>query len=147
PAGSSVAAGLLLHLAELGQEDLRALADGTLAAFADKLLQIPQALPQMLCALDTATRPGAQIVVAGEKGDPRTRALVAVVQKRYLPGRILLVADAATRAELGARMPWIAGMGELDGRPAAYVCRNHTCERPVTEPEALADALPRVHIR
>src|SRR5262249_8162738 len=32
PAGSSVAAGLLLHLAELGQEDLRALADGTLAA-------------------------------------------------------------------------------------------------------------------
>src|SRR5262249_41386609 len=146
PAGSSVAAGLLLHLAELGQPDLRALADGTLAAFATKLLQIPQALPQMLCALDTATRPGAQIVVAGEKGDARTQALLAVVPKRYLPGRIPLLADAAARAELGVRMPWIAGMGEVAGRPAAYVCRDHTCERPVTEPEALADAVPKVQI-
>jgi len=143
PAGSSVAAGLLLHLAELGRPELRALADGTLAAFGGKLMQIPQALPQMLCALDTATRPGAQIVIAGEKGDPRTQALLAVVRERYLPGRIFLLADAAARAELGARMPWISGMVELDGKPAAYVCKDHTCDRPVTEPDALAAALPR----
>jgi uncharacterized protein YyaL (SSP411 family) len=39
-------------------------------------------------------------------------------------------------------MPWIAEMAEVDGKPAAYVCQDHTCDRPVTEPEALAAALP-----
>jgi hypothetical protein len=34
-------------------------------------------------------------------------------------------------------------MGEVDGGPAAYVCRDHACERPVTTPDALAAALPR----
>jgi uncharacterized protein YyaL (SSP411 family) len=146
PAGSSVAAALLLRLAELGHPRGRALADGTLRAFSSRLAQIPQALPQMLAVVDAATRPGVQIVVAGERDDPRTRALLGVVRRRFLPDRTLLLADAATRAALGARLPWIAAMGEQDGRPAAYVCKDHTCDRPVVDAEALAAALPSLKI-
>jgi uncharacterized protein YyaL (SSP411 family) len=87
-------------------------------------------------------RAAPQIVITGEVGDPRTQALLAVVHGRFLPGRTLLVADAKIRAELGPRMPWISGMAEIDGRPAAYVCRDHTCDRPVSEPDALAASLP-----
>jgi uncharacterized protein YyaL (SSP411 family) len=143
PAGSSIAALNLLRLAELGRPEWRALADGTLRAFSARLAQAPHALPQMLVALDLAQRPGVQIVVAGEADDPRTRALLTVVHGRFLPERTLLLADGRTRAELGARLPWIAGMGEEGGRPAAYVCKDHACDRPVTDPEALAAALPR----
>ena len=142
PAGSSVMAGALLRLCELGRPEWRELVDGTVKAFSGKLAKIPQALPQMLCVLDGASRPGAQIVVAGEVADPRTQALLAVVNGRFLPGRTLLVADERIGSGLAARMPWIAGMGAIDGRPAAYVCKDHTCDRPVTEPDALAAALP-----
>jgi uncharacterized protein YyaL (SSP411 family) len=29
----------------------------------------------------------------------------------------------------------------VEGRAAAYVCENFTCQRPVTEPDELADVL------
>jgi uncharacterized protein YyaL (SSP411 family) len=143
PAGSSVAAGLLLRFAELGRPEWRALAEGTLRAFASRLAQVPQALPHMLCAVDTATRAGVQIVIAGERDDARTQALLAVVHARFLPERTLILADARFRAERGARLPWVAAMAELDGAPAAYVCQDHACARPVTTPDELAAALPK----
>jgi hypothetical protein len=31
--------------------------------------------------------------------------------------------------------------GTVDGQPAAYVCENFACQRPVTEPDALAASL------
>jgi uncharacterized protein YyaL (SSP411 family) len=146
PAGSSVAALTLLRLAELGRPEWRPLAEATLAAFSSRLVAAPFALPHMLAALTAARAPGRQIVVAGAADDPRTQALLALVHSRFLPERTLLVADDRVRAALGGRMPWIAAMAPVGGAPAVYVCHDHACERPVTDPEALAAALPDVKL-
>jgi uncharacterized protein YyaL (SSP411 family) len=37
--------------------------------------------------------------------------------------------------------PFTNGMGPLEGRPAAYVCRDFACQRPITDPGELAEAL------
>jgi uncharacterized protein len=38
-------------------------------------------------------------------------------------------------------VPLLAGRGLVDGAPAAYVCRQFTCQAPVTTPEQLRHAL------
>ncbi|HZC26596.1 MAG TPA: hypothetical protein VE287_06200, partial [Actinopolymorphaceae bacterium] len=35
-------------------------------------------------------------------------------------------------------IPLLAHRGLVDGRPAAYVCRNFVCDRPVIDPAELA---------
>jgi uncharacterized protein YyaL (SSP411 family) len=35
-------------------------------------------------------------------------------------------------------VPLLAGRTAVDGRPAAYVCRNQICAAPVTRPDDLA---------
>ena len=36
-------------------------------------------------------------------------------------------------------LPPAAGKDMVDGKPAAYVCRNFTCKAPVTDPMALLE--------
>jgi uncharacterized protein YyaL (SSP411 family) len=38
-------------------------------------------------------------------------------------------------------IPLLEGRGLVDGAPAAYVCRQFTCQAPVTTPEQLREAL------
>jgi uncharacterized protein YyaL (SSP411 family) len=56
--------------------------------------------------------------------------------------------DAATRAKAGpkqepAAIPLLANRPLVSGAPAAYVCRNFTCQAPVTTPSALRETLRR----
>ena len=51
---------------------------------------------------------------------------------------VLVVADAGRHG-----IPLLAGRDLVDGRPAAYVCRDLVCERPVTDVAALREALAR----
>jgi len=93
----------------------------------------------MLVALAATLWPAPQIVLAGG----RDAELEKVVRGRFLPERTLILAGDDFRQRYGERLPWIAGMGPLDGRAAAYLCRDHACDRPTHDPEALAAALPR----
>jgi uncharacterized protein YyaL (SSP411 family) len=53
------------------------------------------------------------------------------------PGAVVAVGPPS--AEPAA--PLLADRPLVDGKPAAYVCRNFTCERPVTSPDELARLL------
>ena len=55
------------------------------------------------------------------------------VQHRYLPDAVV----ALGTPENGASVPLLADRTLVDGRAAAYVCRNFVCELPATDPESL----------
>lgn len=53
-------------------------------------------------------------------------------------GWSLTAAEAMVAGARESAIPLLAGRGEVDGRPAAYVCRHHVCAAPITDPAALA---------
>jgi len=144
PAGNSIAALNLARLADmLDISEWRQRADQTVQAFAQRLSQQPEALPRMLAAFQYLSGGGIEIVLAGEGNQAGMGPLLRTIRERFLPDQVVMLADTAARNELGGEVPSLRGMLPGDGGPVAYVCRQFTCERPVSDPAALAEVLGR----
>src|SRR2546427_7139207 len=143
PAASSVAALNLLRLSQLRDDkNMAERTRKTIDAFATTLSHFPSAMPQMLLALDYSLSKPRQIVIAGKKDAPETKALLKEVGRHFLPKTILLLADGSDPQKfLGEKNEAIRAMSLVEGKPAAYVCENFTCKAPVTEPKQLAKLL------
>jgi uncharacterized protein YyaL (SSP411 family) len=143
PAASSVAALNLLRLSQiLNQEQMAKSARKTIDAFAATVSHFASAMPQMLVALDYSLNKPRQIVIAGKKDAPETKALLNEVHRHFLPTAILLLADGGEGQNyLGGKNEAIRSMTLIDGKPAACVCENFTCKAPVTDPKQLGDLL------
>jgi uncharacterized protein YyaL (SSP411 family) len=140
PAASSVAALNLLRLAQFrGDKQLENRAKKTIDAFSATLAHFASAMPQMVVALNSSLSKPRQIVVVGKRDAPETKALLAEVDRHFLPNKILLLADGGDGQKyLGEKLEAIRAMSMFDGKAAAYVCENFTCKAPVTDPAALA---------
>jgi uncharacterized protein YyaL (SSP411 family) len=68
-----------------------------------------------------------EVAVAGPADDPRTREL----------HRTALLSPVPAVVATGAGVALMEGRTPVDGRPAAYVCREFACRMPVTDTEAL----------
>jgi uncharacterized protein len=146
PAPGSVAVMNLLRLEamvgggnlDLRESDHRKRALQTIEALRGQWERSPQALPQLLCALELARQPPRTVVLAGDPAADDFRALAAVLHERLGPRRALLAADGGEGQRwLAGRAPYVAEMKPLGGRATAYVCEDFTCRPPVTEPAAL----------
>ncbi len=135
PSGNTLAARALLRLSRhLEREDFRAAAEGTLRCFGPWMQRAPRAFLGLLGVLDQAQREPLEIVVSGDLTLPATRALLAEVHRRFLPGRLVSVsADSALPLHRGRRAP--------EGSAVATVCRGRACSAPVSEPGALGRLL------
>ena len=134
PSGNSVAMLNLLRLERMtGRGDWGDSARNALRAFGGRMRSQPFGVPLMLCALDYASSKPRQIVLAGEKDSAETKAMLCEIHSRFQPERVILLADLQSRETLAKWNPAIAGMHPIDGKTAAYVCENFTCQLPVTE--------------
>ena len=53
----------------------------------------------------------------------------------------LLADGAANQQWLGVKLEFLRTVVPVDGKAAAYVCENFTCQAPITEPSKLRDLL------
>ena len=145
PAASSIAALNCLRLSQIRNEpEMAERAGKTIAVFATTLSHFPSAMPQMLVALDYSLGKPRQIVIAGKRNAPETKALLGEVRRHFLPKTILLLADGDEGQKyLGEKNEAIRAMSSVKGKSAAYVCQNFTCKAPVTDPKYLAELLER----
>ncbi|MBU6959031.1 thioredoxin domain-containing protein [Pseudomonas sp. CVAP len=129
PSGTSSCVLAFLRLFELtGRELYRERAEQVLAMYRAAAAQNPFGFAHLLAAQDWIQRGPLSIVIAGERS--AASALVASLQRRYLPARVLAFAED---------VPIGAGRHALAGQTSAYVCRNRTCEPPVISAEELVE--------
>ncbi|HEU4365157.1 MAG TPA: hypothetical protein VFT13_06785 [Candidatus Krumholzibacteria bacterium] len=144
PSANSIA---LLNLSRLAAmtdgAEYRAQAGRLVAAFAADVRRSPASAAQFLAGVRFLREKPAQIVIAGSVGAADTRALLRVVHDRFMPGKILLLADgAAGQRRLAERLEFMRGVTRLDGRATAYVCEDFVCQRPTSDPSEVAGLLP-----
>ena len=143
PSGNSVALMNLVRLARMtNRAAFAASAERTLAAFASRLALAPVAIPQMLTACEFLLGEPREIILVGRRDSVEMRALLRELHTRFVPSRVLLMIDSTeTRQALAAAIPSVASMNPVEGRASAYVCRNYTCQLPVSEPAKFAELI------
>jgi hypothetical protein len=79
-----------------------------------------------------------QIVLVGQRDSVAGTALLCVIHQHALPTHLLQI--IAPDARLPSHHP-AAGKGQISGLATVYLCRGQTCGLPITDVDALAQAL------
>jgi len=145
PSPNSIAALNLLRLAQMTDRDAYGeKADKVFGFFAPQLERNPEAMPQLAVALDFKLSKPKQIIIAGDPGSADTRALLRLVNERFIPNKIVLVVDGeGGQKQLSQWLPFIQGMTRQQGRATAYICENYACKLPTADPAEVARLLDR----
>jgi hypothetical protein len=138
PSGNSVQMMNLLRLARMtGRTDLEEKADA-LAAWAGKQVRAqPSGFTGFLMGVQLALAPGREVVIAGNREAGDTRSLVDALRSAYAPFTVALHRPPGDAPRIAELAPFTAGQTPRDGRAAAYVCQNFSCEAPITDSDAL----------
>uniref|UniRef100_UPI00286D947D thioredoxin domain-containing protein n=1 Tax=Nocardioides sp. TaxID=35761 RepID=UPI00286D947D len=130
PSGlSALLHALVSHAALTGSHRHRTAAEEALASVAVLAQRVPRFAGWSLAAAVAMLDGPEEIAVIGRPGAERD-VLVAAARRRT--NAVVVVAEPGTTG-----IALVEGRGEVDGRPAAYVCRNHVCGLPVTDPQDL----------
>jgi uncharacterized protein YyaL (SSP411 family) len=138
PSANSVAVSNLLRLGEITDSGgWRARAMVIVKSFSGRMASSPIDLPQLASALSDALTTPKQIVIAGDPFRDETRALLRTINERFIPNRVLLLADAgAGQKRLAQWLPFVADM-----KPTAYICEHYACKMPTSDPNQVIKLL------
>jgi uncharacterized protein YyaL (SSP411 family) len=102
-------------------------------------------MPLMLVALDGLRATPKQIVIAGRRDAPDTRAMLCESHSGFMPNTIIILADgAAGQAFFAAHVGFIKAVAPLNDRATTYVCENFVCQLPTSDLKVLGRILTRV---
>jgi uncharacterized protein YyaL (SSP411 family) len=129
PSGNSSAATGLLRLAALtGERRYEEAGTAIFALFGKPAVEHSDAFAHLLRALDFHLSPTREVALIGDD----LSALAAVVREKPRPHLVL-----AGGPEGSDQPQLLAGRTTVDGKTAAYVCQNFTCQLPVSDPPEL----------
>ncbi|HEY6080770.1 MAG TPA: thioredoxin domain-containing protein [Polyangiaceae bacterium] len=138
PNPNAIAAHALFRLARhLARPEWEERARQALRGYAQAIERLPRAFGSSLNALDFWSEASLELVLVGSPQTEGYAPLLASIAEKYLPNRIEAHVDPAHPP----RLPLAEGKGLLEGKAALYVCRNFTCQAPVTTPQAAAELL------
>ncbi|WP_369248854.1 thioredoxin domain-containing protein [Streptomyces sp. R41] len=137
PSGWSAAAGALLsYAAQTGAEPHRTAAERALGVVKALGPRAPRFIGWGLAVAEALLDGPREVAIVGPADDPATHALHRTALLGTAPGAVVAVG-----APESDELPLLSGRPLVDGKPAAYVCRNFTCDAPTIDPDRLRAAL------
>ncbi|NEA89737.1 thioredoxin domain-containing protein [Streptomyces sp. SID7958] len=138
PSGWTAAAGALLgYAAHTGSARHRTAAERALGVVKALGPRVPRFIGWGLAVAEALLDGPREVAVVGPAlEDPGTVALHRTALLGTAPGAVVAVGTPESD-----EFPLLADRPLVDGRPAAYVCRNFTCDAPTTENDRLRVAL------
>ena len=126
---SSLINALIAFAAVTGEHEYRDAAARALGGVASLATQAPRFAGWSLAAAEAMLAGPSEVAVVGKPGPQRDGLHRAALS---LPQPAVVVAGAP-----GLALPLFEDRAEVDGKPAAYVCRDFVCSLPVTDPADL----------
>ncbi|MFI8994699.1 thioredoxin domain-containing protein [Streptomyces sp. NPDC053542] len=137
PSGWTAAAGALLSYAALtGSSPHREAAEQALGIVKALSGRAPRFIGWGLAAAEALLDGPREVAVVGPYDDEATRELHRAALLGTAPGTVVAVGEPGSE-----EVALLKDRPLLGGRPAAYVCRDFTCERPTADPGELAERL------
>ncbi len=143
PSGNSVAMLNLLRLARLtGRADLEEKAAEIGRAFSDQIRQMPSACTFCLTAVDFSLGPSYEVVISGNSNAPDTIEMISALRKSFIPNKaIILRPTEVPSSSIDSLSEFVRGYSVINDRATAYVCLNHACKAPTTDPSEMLKLL------
>ncbi|WBW98620.1 thioredoxin domain-containing protein [Oceanirhabdus sp. W0125-5] len=139
PSGNSAAVYTLLQLYKItGIDKYLDISEEFFKAFGGKAEEAPTAYTFYASSLMTKNTPGSQIILCGDVENEDIQNMLRVCNKTYDPFRIVLVNDGDEK--LKYLCPMLSDKTQIDCKTTAYVCKNYSCQKPIT----CADELEKI---
>ncbi|MFE6405797.1 thioredoxin domain-containing protein [Streptomyces sp. NPDC057837] len=138
PSGWTAAAGALLsYAAHTGSAPHRTAAEQALGVVKALGPRVPRFIGWGLAVAEAVLDGPREVAIVGPSlGDEGTRALHRTALLGTAPGAVVAVGSPGSE-----EFPLLSDRPLVGGEPAAYVCRNFTCDAPTTEVERLRAVL------
>ncbi|RPH82040.1 MAG: DUF255 domain-containing protein [Nitrospiraceae bacterium] len=139
PSGNAVAASALARLSfHYDRQNLREAAIGAIRAYGRQIARYPRAFAKSLAVVDLLAEGPIELAFIGIPNDPGLEALHLSVREVFLPNRVIASGDGMGKP---SSHPLLVGKGLVEGKAALYICRNFSCQRPLTNPQEVIEAL------
>jgi uncharacterized protein YyaL (SSP411 family) len=109
-------------------------------AFSRTIWQAPMVYTQMMAALDFALGPTSEVVIAGDPGAEDTKAMLAALRGKFIPGKVVMLRTGEDSEIIGLA-EYTRNLTSIEGRATAYVCWNYCCNLPVTDAGKMLELL------
>lgn len=142
PSGNSVAMMNLLRIFRItGDTRWEETTEEIGRAFYKEISHIPSAHCFVMSALEPAREDSREVVITGNPDSPGVREMKNLLERSYHPGMTVVFRPEGESPEICGLIPFTKEMKSLNGKATAYICRNHACQNPVTDPKEMMKRL------
>jgi uncharacterized protein YyaL (SSP411 family) len=86
--------------------------------------------------------PSSEVVIVGDSQGEDTADMLRAIRSKFFPNNVILVRSSVEDAdEIASLAKFTKDLKAKEGRATAFVCRNHVCKLPTTDPNAMLELL------